>query len=157
MKRRRKGDMPRLVIIYVYICFFLLIAFEVYGVWSMNSPSDVNVVFPPGTQILQETDTHRGFFRRKGTAITVALIPLDSVQTFGNHLIKEDFWKGTPYDEPRKKLEIIPEAKIALESENTLWIYRDEAFAFVEEPFSDWFAAIYDLDTGLLCYMEYDE
>ena len=52
MKRRRKGDMPRLVIIYVYICFFLLIAFEVYGVWSMNSPSDVNVVFPPGTQIL---------------------------------------------------------------------------------------------------------
>ena len=71
--------------------------------------------------------------------------------------MEEDFWDGSPYDEPHKKLEIIPEAKLALASENILWTYRDEAVAFVEEPYSDCFAAIYDLETGLLCCIEYDE
>ena len=54
-------------------------------------------------------------------------------------------------------LENIDAAADILEAENALYAYEDGAIAFVEEPFSDWFAAIYDLDTGLLCYIEYDE
>ena len=34
--------------------------------------------------------------------------------------------------------------------------YQDEAVAFIEEAYSDWFTAIYDLDTGLFCYIECD-
>ncbi len=52
---------------------------------------------------------------------------------------------------------MIPEAKTALESDNILWTYQDEAFALIEESYSDYFVAVYDLESGLLCCVEYDE
>ena len=61
------------------------------------------------------------------------------------------------YSVLKKLLENIEAAADALDSANTLYTYQDEAIAFVEEPFSDWFAAIFDLETGLFCYIEYDE
>lgn len=157
MNHKRKNSPFRIILIIIALAFCLPLAFEMYAIWSMNAPSHINVVFPYGTQIIRETDTHRGFFRRKGTAITVAQIPQDSVQAFGNRLMEENFWEGSPYSEPHKKLEIIPEAMPVLKSENILWTYRDEAVAFIEEPYSDYFAAVYDLKTGLLCCIEYDE
>lgn len=156
MKNKRINHLLRMVLILDFLCALLFFVFLVYAFWSMNAPSHVNVPFPNGTQILQKTDTHQGFFRRHGTAITVAQIPTESVQRFGNRLIEEDFWEGYPYDEPRQRLETIAEAKIALESDNILWTYRDEAIALIEEPYSDYFAAIYDLETGLLCCIEHD-
>lgn len=145
------------VLILDVLCVLLFFAFLMYAFWSMNAPSHVNVPFPNGTQILQKTDTHQGFFRGQGTAITVAQIPTEFVQRFGNRLIEEGFWEGYPYDEPRQRLETIAEAKVALGSDNILWTYRDEAIALIEEPYSDYFAVVYDLKTGILCCIEYDE
>lgn len=157
MKHRRKHSILRVVLILDFLCALLFFAFFVYAFWTASAPSHVNVPFPDGTQILQETDTHQGFFRRRGAAITVVQIPTDSVQAFGKCLIAEGFWEGYPYDEPLQRLKVIAEAKIALESDNVLWTYQDEAIALIEEPYSDYFVAIFDLETGIFCYIEYDE
>ncbi len=145
-----------LIFFFVLLPLLLFCGFFVYGVWTMNMPFDWKVPFPDGTQIIQQTDTHKGLFRSEGVAIVVAQIPRESVQTFGDALVAEGFWTASPHAEAQKKLGLIPAATPALKSDNILWTYRDEAFALIEEPFSDCFAAIFDLDTGLLCCVEYD-
>lgn len=153
----KKDNMLRAVLLMDFLCVLLFFVVCVYVVWNANSPAHVNVPFPEGTQIIRKTDTHQGFFRRQGTAITVVQIPAESAQAFGNRLIGAGFWDGYPYDEPYQRLELIPEAKAALKSDHILWTYEDDAFALIEESYSDYFAAVYDLETGLLCCIEYDE
>lgn len=132
-------------------------AFLVYGIWSTSVHPNSIVPFPEGTQILRETDTHQGFFRSKGITVIVAQIPDPYIQAFGNRLRGEWFSDGPPIDRARDLLAAIEETKDILDSPNTLFNYEDEALAFVEEPFSDCSAAIYDLETGLFCFVEYDE
>lgn len=129
----------------------------VYGVWTTSVCSDLRVLFPDGTQIIQETDTHQGFFRSKGIAVVVAQIPEAHIQEFGNELRNKDFSSGPPVGPAHELLSSIEAAAQILDSSNTMVNYEDEALAIVEEPFSDCSAAIYDLDTGLFCFIEYDE
>ena len=154
---KKKCSVLRVILILDFLSAVLLFSILVYGIWCTNAPAHVNILFPEGTQFLQETDTHQGLFRQKGKTIIVAQIPADSVQIFGAYLAQEGFWDPSPYDEAKRKLELIPEADMALKSDNILWTYQDEALAFIEKPFSDFFAAIYDLETGLFCFIEYDE
>ena len=154
---RKKNVFRYMVLLVCFLYMILILGSCVYVAWNANAPTHINVLFPEDTQIIRKTDTHKGFFRSRGTAVTVVQIPQEFIQAFGNHLVEVGFWDGHPYDEPRQRLETIPEAKPALESNNILWTYEDEAFALIEEPYSDYFAAIYDLESGLLCYVEYDE
>lgn len=135
----------------------LVCAFLVYGIWYTNASVHVKILFPEGTQFIRETDTHSGFFRRSGVAMTVTQIPADHRGEFETYLKEAGFWSSYPYDEARQKLELIPEAGAALKEERVLWTYQDEALALVEEAFSDGFAAVYDFETGLFCCIEYDE
>lgn len=132
-------------------------AFLVYGIWSTSVYPNSIVPFPEGTQILRQTDTHQGFFRSKGIAVIVAQIPENYILTFANRLRAEEFSSGPPAGPAYELLATIEEAKDILDSPNTLFNYEDEALAFVEEPFSDCSTAIYDLETGLFCFLEYDE
>lgn len=162
MKTKKSGcflwSMLALALVWFLVLMPLLLfgGFGFFLFWTSTTPSHVNVVFPSGTQIIQQSDTHRGFFRSEGVAIVVAQIPRESVQTFGDALVAEGFWTAPPHAEAQEKLGFIPAATLALKSDNILWTYRDEAFALIEEPFSDCFTAIFDLDTGLLCCVEYD-
>lgn len=131
--------------------------FLVYGIWSTSVYPNSIVPFPDGTQILQETDTHQGFFRSKGIRVIVAQIPEDYIFAFANRLRAKGFVLGPPAGPAYELLATIEEAKNVLDSSNTLFNYEDEALAFAEEPFSDCSAAIYDLETGLFCFIEYDE
>ena len=135
----------------------LFSAVLVYGVWTTNMTFDWKVPFPEGTRIIQKSDTHQGIFRRKGLAVMVAKIPESHIQSYGDRLRKWDFSSGYPIGLAPELLENIEAAADALDSANTLYTYPDGAIAFVEDPFSDWFAAIFDLETGLFCYIEYDE
>ena len=135
----------------------LLGAFLVYGIWSTSVYPNSIVPFPEGTQILRQTDTHQGFFRSKGIAVVVAQIPEKYILAFANRLRAEEFSSGPPAGPAYELLATIEEAKDILNSSNTLFNYEDEALAFVEEPFSDCSTAIYDLETGLFCFIEYDE
>jgi len=132
-------------------------AFLVYGIWSTSVYPNSIVPFPEGTQILRQTDTHQGFFRSKGIAVIVAQIPENYILTFASRLRAEEFSSGPPAGPAYELLATIEEAKDILDSPNTLFNYEDEALAFVEEPFSDCSTAIYDLETGLFCFLEYDE
>ena len=125
-----------------------------FSIWSMNSPSHLGVSFPEGTQIIEQTDTHQGLFRREGIAIVVAQIPHEQIQSFGQQLRNEGFIEFPPLDHVQELLKSVEAAPVW--EEHVLWDYRDEALAFIEEPFSDYFAAIYDEDTGVCCWVEYD-
>lgn len=162
MKTKKPHGILSITLVFILLLFLVLMPLLLIGgfgfflFWTSTAPSHVNVVFPRGTQIIEQTDTHRGFFRSEGIAIVVAQIPRESVQTFGDALVAEGFWTAPPHAEAQEKLGFIPAATLALKSDNILWTYRDEAFALIEEPFSDCFTAIFDLDTGLLCCVEYD-
>ena len=133
-------------------CLFL-----VYGIWSTSVHPNSIVPFPEGTQILRETDTNQGFFRSKGVAVLVAQIPEESIRVFGMRLRGEGFSAGPPSEAACELLYPVEEIGHILDSSNTIYHYEDDAFAFIEEAFSDCFAVIYDLETGLYCHVEYDE
>lgn len=150
-----------LVSIVVRILSFLiavfLTTFLVYVVWSMNQPANWWRLFPEGTRIVLQSDSHQGFFRRKGVAVVVVQIPESRIQEFGERLKARDFSRISPVGPGRDLLSSVEEIGHILDSPNTMFNYEDGAIALVEEPFSDCSAAIYDLDTGLFCHIEYDE
>lgn len=160
MKKHRISTYP--LFVWVLLFFFVLLpllligGFGIFLFWTSTAPSHVNVVFPSGTQVIEQTDTHRGFFRTEGTAIMVAQIPETHIQMFAHELRDEDFSSGPLSSVACELLSSIEGIDDTLASENILWTYRDEATAFIDEPFSDCFAAIFDLDSGLLCWVEYD-
>lgn len=153
----KKNRVLRIVLLLDILCVLFFSAVLVYGVWTMNMPFDWKVPFPEGTQIIQKSDTHQGVFRRHGVAVVVAKIPESHIQAYGDKLRRVDFSAGHPIGMAPELLSDIEAAREILDSENTLYTYQDEAVALIEEPFSDWFTAIYDLETGLFCFMEYDE
>lgn len=156
MKKKQKDFSMR----YGALAGLLLIGFPffiaIFGIWSMNSPSNLGVYFPEGTQLIEQTDTHQGLFRKEGIAIVVAQIPDEKMQSFGQQLQDEGFIEFLPLDHVQEVIKNVEAAAPILEAEHVLWTYRDEAVAFVEEPFSDYFAAAYDLETGICCCVEYD-
>ena len=157
MKKTRVSLFSIVALILSFFSIAFFIAFLVYGIWMTSVHSNLRVPFPEGTQILRETDTHRGFFRSKGIAVVVAVIPEDHIQEFGDRLKARDFSRISPVGPGRDLLSSVEEVGHILDSPNTMFNYEDEALALVEEPFSDCSAAIYDLETGLFCHIEYDE
>ena len=157
MKKTRVSLFSIVVLILSFFSIVFFSAFLVYGIWMTSVYSNFRVPFPEGTQILRETDTHRGFFRSKGITVVVAIIPEDHIQEFGDRLKVRDFSSHSPVGPARDLLSTVEEVRHILDSPNTMVNYEDEALALVEEPFSDCSAAIYDLETGLFCHIEYDE
>ena len=157
MKKMRISLPALIVLVLSFFSLALFCAFWGYGAWSMNQPHDWKVPFPEGTQLLEKSDTHQGFFRSKGISVVVAKIPESHIRSYGDRLRKADFASGRPMGMAPELLGHVEAIMDSLNSENTLYTYRDEAIALIEKPFSDWFAAIYDLETGLFCYIEYDE
>jgi len=135
---------------------FLLLLGMFLSEWSARIPSSISMSFPEGTQITEQADTHQGFFRQKGTSIVVAQIPAEHAHAFGEQLRSEEFIVFPPLDHVQEILKTTDAAAPFLDDKHVLWFYRDEALAFVEEPFSDYFAATYDEETGLYCGVEYD-
>ena len=162
MTTKKSGSFLWSISALVLLCFLVFLpllligGFGIFLFWTSTAPSHVNVVFPSGTQVIEQTDTHRGFFRTEGTAIMVAQIPETHIQMFAHELRDEDFSSGPLSSVACELLSSIEGIDDTLASENILWTYRDEATAFIDEPFSDCFAAIFDLDSGLLCWVEYD-
>ena len=128
-----------------------------YIKWVETRPTTLPVDFPKGTQIIEKIDTHQGFFREKGVTVVVAEGPPESRQSFAQQLREEEFIDFYPLDQVREILETVESAAPLLEAERVLWTFHDDTLVFTGEPFSDYFAAAYDEETGLCCYVEYDE
>lgn len=157
MKKTRVSLFSIAVLILSFLITAFLSTFLVYGIWTTSVYSNLRVSLPEGTQILRETDTHQGFFRSKGIAVVIALIPENHIQEFGERLKARGFSRNSPVGPGRELLSSVEEVRHILDAPNTMVNYEDEALALVEKPFSDCSAAIYDLDTGLFCHIEYDE
>ena len=154
---RKKNVFRYIVFLVCFLYMILILGSCVYVVWNANSPKHVNVLFPEGTQIIRKTDTHKGFFRREGIAVLVAQIPEGFIQGFGAQLRSEGFIALPPVGTARDLLYTVEEVRHILDSPTAMSHYEDDAIAFIEEAFSDGFAVIYDLETGLYCHVEYDE
>lgn len=140
-----------------FLMFILPICLlEGFIVWSNNTPSTLGVSLPEGTKIIEQTDTHKGLFRKKGVAVSVVQIPLESRYEFEQLLVEANFWDGPIGYDVSVEMEGMEEIATLLKAENILWTYRDEAIAFAEEPFSDYFIAVYDVETGICGCVEYD-
>ena len=159
MKQKKDFSMLYAVLAgFVLFCFpiFLYLIGLLLSVWSSRIPSDIGTPFPEGTQIVEQIDTHQGFFRQTGVSIVVAQIPAEHALSFGEQLRAEEFIVFTPLDHVQEVLKTADAAAPFLEGKYILWTYRDEALALVEEAYSDYFAAMYDEETGLYCGVEYD-
>ena len=154
---RKKNVFRYIVLLVCFLYMILILGSCVYVEWNANSPKHVNVLFPEGTQIIRKTDTHKGFFRREGVAVLVAQIPEESIREFGARLRSEGFIALPPVGAAHDLLYAVEEVRHILDSPTVMSHYEDDAFAFIEEAFSDCFAVIYDLETGLYCHVEYDE
>lgn len=154
---RKKNVFRYIVPLICFLYMILILGSCVYVDWSANLPKHVNVPLPEGTQIIKKTDTHKGFFRREGVAVLVAQIPEESIREFGSRLLSEGFIALPPVGMAHDLLYAVEEVRPILDLPTVISHYEDDAVAFVEEAFSDCSAAIYDLDSGLFCFIEYDE
>lgn len=154
---RKKNAFRYTVLLVCFLYMILIVGSCVYVEWNANAPKHVNVLFPEGTQIIRKTDSHKGFFRREGVAVLVAQIPEESIWEFGARLRNEGFIALPPVGRARDLLCTVEEVRHILDSPTAISYYEDDAVAFIEEAFSDCFAVIYDLETGLYCHVEYDE
>ena len=128
-----------------------------YIKWVETRPTTLPVDFPEGTQIIEKIDTHQGLFREKGVTAVVAQIPPENRQPFAQQLREADFSESSLSYVACEALETLESAAPLLEAERVLWTFHDDTLVFTGEPFSDYFAAAYDEETGLCCYVEYDE
>ncbi len=86
----------------------------------------------------------------------VSQIQEDCMLEFEKTLRDKGFSVGPPVGSAYNLLATVEVTGDFLDSRRTMVTYEDEALALVEEPFSDCSAAIYDMDTGLFCHVEYD-
>ncbi len=142
------------ILLYVVSPFFWLCC---YIGWTGSRPTTLPVDFPEGTQIIEKIDTHQGFFREKGVTAVAVQIPPESRQLFAQQLREADFSESSPSYVACEALETLESAAPLLEAERVLWTFYDDTVIFTGDPFSDYFAAAYDEETGLCCYVEYDE
>lgn len=148
-------------VLLIMTAVFLVMApfgtFLIYGIWSTNQPSNWGKPFPEGTQIIRQTDTHKGILRRKGIRVEVVRIPEQHIQEFGDRLRSKGFIPALPGERFGRLLSTIETAEIDFHSWTVLSNFGDGAVAFIEEPCSDWEEAVFDLETGMFYCIEYDE
>lgn len=129
-----------------------------YLVWSSAAPVKLDVPFPKGTEIVEQWDTHKGLFRTEGTAVTVALVPPEHRADFFEKLQECGFSLGHPSDEANALLSKAEHSGVdnARFSDWVLWAYQRAQVNTSSEPIPDGFAAIYDPDSGVCCWVEFD-
>lgn len=129
-----------------------------YAIWCMQAPPSFGP-FPPNTEILQQTDTHKGLFRTKGTYVVVAQIAPEHIDSFVDQLMNHGVSWGFSPDTARELLAPADNIDILFEPEKhrgVLWTLEDGTIAFTGEPFSDYYVAAFDMDSGLFCAVEFD-
>lgn len=145
---------------FVFFCFLpaiLLCYVCIYAVWCTNAPPSFGD-FPPNTEILQQTDTHKGFFRSKGTYVVVAQISPEYIYSFSkqlaDHGITSEFYADTAREllAPADNIDVLFDP---VKRHGVLWKLEIDGFPAPGEPF-DYYAAAFDLDSGLFCAVEVD-
>ncbi len=154
MKKRKNSSLA----LFGLLSALLLVGIILYPVWSFQAPPSFGP-FPPNTEILQQSDTHKGLFRTKGTYVVVAQIAPEHINSFADQLIDYGVTPGFYAETARERLAPADNIDILFEPKKhrgVLWTLEDGTIAFTGEPFSDYYAAAFDMDSGLFCAVEFD-
>ena len=114
----------------------------------------IDYLFPGGTQIIDESDSHEF---RDGTALAVARIPQESSENFAQELQRQNFVETPIAEDVQWALTGVPEAETSLKVTNGLWYFSDDTpEQFRGKQYHNYTFMIYDLDTAICYYIEYD-
>lgn len=123
--------------------------------WDSHVGSPVDYLFPEGTQIIEERDSHGGF-HGDGVAFLSAQIPPEASQDFAFLLQERNFTDLAVPEDIQYQLRIDPETCIAADIPNCLWWFEDESPADCLGEYTNYTFHAYDLDNGIYYYIEFD-
>ncbi|MBQ2830872.1 MAG: hypothetical protein IJF15_07670 [Oscillospiraceae bacterium] len=152
MKRKRDFTM-----LYAVLAGFLLF----YGipitliVWSAVSEDD-RIFFPETAQIIEQRDSHGGFLG-DGVSFMSVQIPLKDSAEFVQQL-KENGFTDEPVPESiRKKVRGDEETCAAADIAHAIWWFRNDHVDSVSPSvYTNYTFRVYDLNTGIYYFIEYD-
>lgn len=154
MKRKKDHSM-----LYGALAGFILLAlaFIIYDAslpWYECTDFERYFTFPEGTPYTG-TNTHGGFLG-DGVTILVAQIPPESSQDFVQVLWEKGFTDAPVPEDIRKKVASAPDTNIISEVSNGLWWFQDESPEGMRGRYANYTLHMYDLDTCIYYYIEYD-
>lgn len=158
MKKERR-DFSMLYGVLAGFALFALVAVWIFAHidWDSHVESPVDYLFPEGTQIIEERDSHGGF-HGDGVAFLSAQIPVESSQGFAQLLREKGFTNVPISEELQDQLRGCSETCMAADIPNCLWWFQDESPK--SNGSRDWFINytlhLYDLDTSIYYYIEFD-
>jgi len=117
--------------------------------------SPLRYLFPEGTQIIEERDSHGGF-HGDGVAFLAAQIPESASREFALLLQERNFTDLAVPEEIQYQLRIDPETCMAADISNSLWWFEDESPADCLGEYTNYTFHAYDLDTSIYYYIESD-
>lgn len=124
--------------------------------WDSHVGSPVDYLFPEGTQIIEERDSHGGF-HGDGVAFLSAQIPPEASQDFALLLQERNFTDLAVPEDIQYQLRIDPETCIAADISNSLWWFEDESPDDCLGEYTNYTFHAYDLDNGIYYYyIEFD-
>lgn len=136
----------------IFLCGVILCA-----VWCTNTQPSFGS-FPPNTEILQQTDSHKGLFRSKGTYVVVAQISPEYIYSFSKQLAGHGLTLDFPGGTARKWLAPANNIDMLFDSakhRGTLWKLEFDGIPADNKLF-DYHAVAFDLDSGLFFAVEVD-
>ncbi len=159
MKRKRDFAM-----LYASLAGFLLFVVLPIGCVSLlvrsseetHVSSPVSRLLPDGAQIIEERDSHGGF-HGDGVSFLSVQIPMKDSAEFVQQLKEKGFTDAPVPEDIRGKLSGDKETCAAANIAHALWWFRDDSpddvclFCYTNYTFQ-----IYDLNTGIYYYIEYD-
>jgi len=153
---RQKKDYSMLYGVLAGFAVFVLVAG--WFITHIDQENHVRVpiehLFPEGTQVIEESDSHEF---RDGTALTVVRIPQETSENFAQELQRQNFVETPITESVQWALTGVPEAEASLKVTNGLWYFSDDTpEQFRGEQYHNYTFMIYDLDTAICYYIEYD-
>ena len=157
---KRKRDFVMLYAALAGFALFVALPVGCVSLLVINSDEEVHVsspvshLFPEGTRIIKEYDTHEF---RDGTAVLEAYIPAEGRAAFVQALARRGFVKTPLIEKAQRAMRGDPEARRMLQVTNGLWHFIDETW----EPSAGGYCEnytfmIYDFESGVFYYIESD-
>ena len=153
---RQKKDYSMLYGVLAGFAVFILVAgwFIIHIDRGNHVHVPIEHLFPEGTQVIEESDSHEF---RDGTALAAVQIPPEASENFAQNLRRQNFVETPIAEDVQWTLTGVSEAEASLKVTNGLWYFSDDTpEQFRGEQYHNYTFMMYDLDTAICYYIEYD-
>lgn len=123
--------------------------------WNDHGGAPMDHLFPDGTQLIEQCDSHGGF-HGDGVAFLAVQIPPGTSAEFAS-LLQESGFTDMPLPEDiQYKLRIDPETCMAADIPNSLWWFEDQSPADCLGKYTNYTFHAYDPDNAVYYFIESD-